>query len=584
MNPTVAQVLASTTEVQSNSGISVQGIITLALIVAAVLAVNRKKISEWRKEHKKIRAEKAKEKAANEKKENAPSGDPGPQHSVPNAVPADLTPYVQAPEGTPVPPPMPSAPPSFEKEEAQNAPESLPEPSWAPVPKHPVASASGGLRGIPDAMKAKLYPAQWESMCRERRLNGLTFLRVSETPYGIDVHVEFNKDTNLKYVSSNLFQIETGLDIPNDWKVQVKPGDSARKGIIRIITHDPLSELIYWEPSPTPVRLADLLWISRTPFGEDVRISVKQRIGLFGTSGSGKSCAQRLIGSHVIQAIDADLEIWDLKFGTESQHYEGKATRITNTSDAAERVRWLIEEEYPRRAAIMIQKRISDWEETSTDRARVIIIDEGNVITRQFKPEQMKLLYQAIEQGRALGVFFTWATQFPKADNLPTEIRSQLNCRISMLLLSSEESGVVYKDDVSKGWAPHNLIGPGWMLIKDVNNREPIESKARWLSEDEFPNVPLSGIVSEPVLAVRPDVSDNGPAEETPVRPSVREDIWGVLAMSPEPLGVSEISRLTGRSKAAVSDTLRAMETAGEVCRTGTDTRPTFCLPLSEES
>lgn len=577
MGPTVAEVIAqTTTEVHSNTGISIQGTITLALIIAAVLVVNRKKISEKREEYKKAKQEKAKQKAEEEAKKAKEEA----QKKAPTGVPADLSPYVQAPSSGPVVPPIPSSTPTVG---VPSVPESLPEPGWTKAPSIPVASGREGLSEVPDSLRARLYPNQWDTMCQERRLNGLTFLRVTETPYGIDIHVQFDRATNLKYVTDNLHQIETGLDIPHAWKIQVKPGDSAAKGIIRLITHDPLSDLMYWEPSPVPVRLADPLWISRTPFGDDVFISVKQRIGLFGTSGSGKSCTQRLIGSHVIQAVDADLEIWDLKWGTESQHYEGKATRITTVEEAANRVRWLIEEEYPRRAAKMIEQRTSDWEETPTNRARVIIIDEGNVLVRDFKPEFMKKLFQAIEQGRALGVWFTWATQFPKSDNLPTEIRSQLNCRISMLLLSSEESGVVYKDDVSKGWAPHNLIGSGWMLIKDLDHREPVESKARWLSKEAFRSVPLSGTVLPAVPVECPEESEPVSAESLSGPGSVREDICEVLLLSEEPLGVSEIARRTNRSKSSVSETLRTLEAEGAVRRTGTDARPTFCLPLSEE-
>lgn len=423
-----------------------------------------------------------------------------------------------------------------------------------------------------------LSPEAWDRMCRKRKLGGLRFLGREETPFGVDVSVQFGGSLTFPYVQNNIGQLQAGLHLPHDWRIQLRKGSSSAYGTVRIITHDPLEGQLLWQPSTKTVHLSDPLRVSRTAYGEDVFISLKRRIGLFGTSGSGKSCTERVIAAHVIQAVDADLEIWDLKYGLESEHFEGKAERVKNAGEARNRVQWLLESEYPRRAQIMRQKRTSTWNETPEDRALVVMIDEGNGIIRNLTSAQIKDLATAIETGRALGVYFVWATQFPKSDNMPTEIRSQFDCRISMLLLNAEESRVVYKEAVDEGWAPHLLIGPGWMLIKDTEHRIPEESKALWLSEETVPSISVSSSAERLIQSSLIEKVDN----------SVSEDVWGVLVMAEVqgdgPLGVSELSRRTGRSKSAVHGALSRMEDTGQVCRTGTTERPVWSPVLSQDS
>lgn len=537
MNPTVAEVTAVIAAGES-SGISPQGVITIAFFVAVAIALRQRRKHPARPP--------------------APEAPPAPPER-PCVGSGDLMAYAVREV-----PPMPSEPPRTHPSEA-HAPETQTTPDEDPwAQPHETPSPQGDW----------LEKEMWAQMCREKGLNGLEFVRTEKTVFGTDVHVLFRDSMHFAKALGMLPQIEAGLDKKKDWRIQVKTGDSSGRGIIRIVTKDPLAGMTPWVPAEKPVRLADPLWISQTPFGDRVELSVKRRIGIFGTSGAGKSCTQRLVASHVIQAVDADLEIWDLKYGIESQHYEGRARRVTTVEDAVVRLEEIFKHEFPRRAARMLELKTSAWEETPQDRALIIIIDEGNSLVRGFSREQMKGLATMIEQGRALGVYFVWATQYPKAENLPTEIRSQLDCRISMRMNSSEESQLVYKDEYKDGWAPHQLIGPGWMLIKDTEHTQPEESKGLWLSADVLRTVPLGTPVPEDGLLRRDTCPSGG---DTPVS----EMVWGELMLSSEPLGVSELSRRTGRSKSAVSEALSRMERDGEVCRTGTDTRPLWCLPLS---
>lgn len=582
----VAQAVEIVAASEASSGVSPQGVIVLGLIIAGAVAVRRAGRQD---------KDTPQEKKPKKEKEKPPAPGPPP----PAKAPAPPTrPWAPA-----IPPPPAYAPPvapaRAEPTRPPVAPEGVPEdfipyvlrgPTPDPFEQAPEPPAESGSafpfalpEDLPEGLAEKLTPEAWAKMTRERGLAGLQINYPEKTVFGVDLHVTFGGAMSLPEVQKRLSQIETGLDFHKDWRVQIKAGASAKNGVLRIITRDPIGRL-EWKRPARPVRLADPLWIGRTGLGEDVFISVKQRIGVFGTSGSGKSGFQRVIGAHVVQAIDADLEVWDMKFGIESQHFEGKAKRVITVADAADRVDWLLGVEFPRRAALMRARRTSTWDETPEDRALVVMIDEGNGLIRDFTAAQKSRLFQAIEQGRAMGVYFVWATQHPKASNLPTEIRSQLNCRVCLMLMQQDESEVVFKDGVAQGWAPHRLMGPGWMLVKDADHRTPEESKGLILSPEVFESVcPPDGQEpdnEDPPEDIRP------PRPDSPVRPAgqtVADRIRETLILSEDPLGVSELSRRTDSSKAAVSETLKRMESAREVVREGPPARPVFRLPLHGE-
>lgn len=467
----------------------------------------------------------------------------------------------------------------------------------------PAAKAWAHKLGIPYELAQRLQKGAWSAMCRSRGLAGLERGGVEKADYGVMVHVEFRGRLDFPSVQRGIDQIEAGLDVGTG-TIRLRRGTSAGRGVLDVRLRDPLAGGIPWEQSPVPVRLAHPMRLSVTAFGDTQELSLKQRIGIFGTSGSGKSCVQRLIGAHASQAIDADLEIWDLKFGVESQHYEGKAHRVTTVEDAVDRLDWLMETEFPRRAAKMKERGVSEWVETPWDPARLVMIDEGNGVVRGFgewreegeegqpagpKGLPLKRLFTAFEQGRALGVYFVWATQFPKATNLPTEIRSQLNATVCLKLRTDGEARVVFgDDDVSAGWAPQDLYGPGWLLVQDDSHTEPVDAKAVWLSTDTFrglscavPDSPADSgqdkdrtpLVSRtPGQSLSPDCPAAVPVlSAVPDRTAstVSMDVWTVLLLSEDSPTLSEIARRTGRPKSSVHAALAKLTEDGRAVKEG---------------
>lgn len=419
---------------------------------------------------------------------------------------------------------------------------------------------------IPLRLALRLQPDRWDAMVEKRRLAGLKRGKIKRTPTGVSVRLTLTGRLTAKYVHSQLRQIETGLGLRRD-TVRLRQVSRSDRLILEIKIRNPLEGDVPWERPSRKTRFSDLVRLSVTEFGDVVSVSVKNRLGIFGESGSGKSCTQRVVGAHALLSVDAGLEVWDLKQGVEAQHYRDKAYVVTTVPAALDRLAWLLDEEFPRRAAIMKKRGWSEWRETEKDPAHLIIIDEGNVVVRDFTAGQFGRMCTAIEQGRALGIFFVWATQFPKAENLPTQIRSQLNITICHKVRNSEEAQVVFKDDVKKGWAPHTLAGEGWVMVQSNRHREPVESKVVWLSTDTFRSLELVGTVpGRSVTVIDEEPQDAAPEQSG--KPSVADDVWAVLAVSPDPLGVSELARRTGRSKAAVHAALTKLAESGFVQRT----------------
>jgi hypothetical protein len=421
---------------------------------------------------------------------------------------------------------------------------------------------------IPFRLALRLQPDRWDAMVDKRKLAGLKRGKIKRTPTGVSVRLTLTGRLTTKYVHSQLRQLETGLGLGRD-TVRLRQVSRSDRLILEIKIRNPLEGTVPWERPGRKIRFKDPVRLSVTEFGDVVSVSAKNRIGVFGESGSGKSCTQRILGAHAVTAVDAGLEIWDLKQGVEAQQYRGKAYIVTTVPDALVRLEWLLDEEFPRRAAIMKKRGWTEWRETEDDPAQLIIIDEGNVITRGFTAGQFGRMCTAIEQGRALGIFFVWATQYPKAENLPTQIRSQLNITICHKVRNSEEAQIVFKDDVKKGWAPHTLAGEGWVLVQSSKHRDPEESKVAWLSPEIFRGLELVGSVpGRSVTVVDADPADDAPAPE-PGKASVADDVWAVLATSSSPLGIRELARRTGRSNAAVHAAVKKLEGSGFVQQTG---------------
>ncbi|MHA6760083.1 helix-turn-helix domain-containing protein [Streptacidiphilus sp. PAMC 29251] len=431
----------------------------------------------------------------------------------------------------------------------------------------------------------RLESSRWDAMARNAALSKdattrsdggyLRRRQVRRVAGGARIALRVPAGSSPAAVRKQLPTIQAHLGQPTGTKIRLQPGGRDDRLYLHV-RFNAVARMLPWTAPRGPVRLADPMRLSQTVYGDEITLDVRQRIGVFGTSGSGKSCVQRLIGAHVIAAVDADLDVWDLKQGLESQHYAGKAHRVTTVPDAVARVDWLLETEFPRRADRMRDQGTSTWRETAQDPALVLLVDEGNVLVRGFTAAQWDRFLTVAEQGRALGVYLVWSTQFPKASNLPTALRSQLNVRICLQLISSEEAAVVFKEDVGNGWAPHTLAGDGALLIKSARHTSPEESQAYWLPEDVFRTVVPGRSVAVPAAATvplskaadvppMPTYAPAVPAPQTPVRRTLADRVLDALETFGTPLGVTELAHALDAPKSSTGQACKRLVADGLV-------------------
>lgn len=430
---------------------------------------------------------------------------------------------------------------------------------------------AGRLR-MPLRLAYRLQPEHWQEMCAARKLAGLKRGRVKRTPMGVDVLVTLGGALTLEALTARIKDLETGLGTRRG-AVRVEGRDSAHKATIRITVRNPLARMVRWIVPNGPVSIKDDARLSMNPFGEWTEIDLRQRILIVGASGSGKSSVQRVLAAPVILAVDADLEVWDLKQGTESQHYEGKAqTRITTAEQAIERLGWFMGSELPRRAAVMRRLKTSTWPTSSEHRDRIVMVDEGAALVRALEKDELARFFTFLEQARAFGIYLWWATQFPKGTNLPTELRSQMSAVIALKMRRQSESRVVFEDLTKEGWMPHRLPGKGWLQLLDDDHQDPEESRAAFITEKQFRSLPTTEgpapTPSTPKVNLRkPPTAPQAAAEPSrapevktaPVEPR-RALLAALQGAGMDGVSVADLQAATGLGKSRIYELLTAVQ------------------------
>ncbi|MFC4494019.1 hypothetical protein ACFPA8_07725 [Streptomyces ovatisporus] len=343
--------------------------------------------------------------------------------------------------------------------------------------------------GIGIRLALRLQKERWRKMTENRQLVGLKRGKVQRTKVGVDIHVAYGGKLTADYVQDKLTAIETGLALRKG-STRLVEGATQNRGVLRISTRGVLPKVLPLDVPQGRVSIKDPHRLAPNEFGEWTTLNLCQRILIVGASGSGKSSAQRVLSLPVILAEDAELEVWDLKKGVESQHYDGLAVhRVIDADGCVERIEQLLSEELEWRAREMKLLGTSTWPTSRTHPVRIIMIDEGAAPVRELTVKQLKQLVTLIEQARAFGVFIWLATQFPTDENLPTELRSQFSAVVALLMERASESRIVFEDGVKDGWAPHRLPGVGWCLLRDAKHRTPDVYKLPFIDEAVFRDI-----------------------------------------------------------------------------------------------
>lgn len=345
-----------------------------------------------------------------------------------------------------------------------------------------------------------------------------------------------------------------------------------RTAVSRVLSLLPVgaSQWLFRWPAARRTRpfVAPVVIARRGILGRRERIRLNQHVLIAGQTGSGKSSTQRVIAAHVLQAVDACLEVWDLKRISALRDYRGRARTCVTVAEVAERLRDLVGREFTERA-----DRLIDGDDVPY---LVIMVDEAATLLRELDGHALRDFFGAVEMGRELRVFFVLAVQHPLADTIPTQLRSQLPCVIAHRLKSAKESEVVFPGQVSAGWSPHLLGGPGSCLVW-THDRTPRVLFGLWLSPGRMRDVVVRG----PMSAMGPGVDLTKGVAVAPVahasdlggharngNSNTRSDAFAdeiERALLGGPAGVREIARTTGRNPGSVHRKITQLAARGLV-------------------
>jgi DNA-binding transcriptional ArsR family regulator len=449
--------------------------------------------------------------------------------------------------------------------------------AWSALIRYARISLWAAYLRMPVRLAYRLQRDRWREMCEARKLSGLKRTKVKRSPMGVDVLVTLNRSLTLETLTARISDLETGLGVKRG-SIRIEGRESANKALIRIRLRDPLAKALPWEAPDGPVSIKRPVRLAMTPYGEWIEIDLRQRILVVGASGAGKSSVQRVLSAPVVLAVDAEIEVWDLKQGTESQHYEGKAVvRVTDAEGCAARIEYLLTVELEQRSALMKRLGTSTWPTSPEHPDRIVMIDEIAKLIRELPEAALKRFFTLLEQARAYGIYVWIATQFPKATNLPTEIRSQMSALVGMKMRRKSESKLVFEELTDEGWLPHRLPGRGWLLLLDDEHDEPSEAKAPFIPEGAFRELesprPVTVESSAPAAVDAPALTlvkdqPTVPAQPVPAAaPSASELVLDALREGE--VTAAELVRSTGRSQSQVYAALKALVESGAVVKSG---------------
>lgn len=215
--------------------------------------------------------------------------------------------------------------------------------------------------------------------------------------------------------------------------------------------------------------------IGKTPEGDTVKIDFLKNSHLLvgGSSGSGKSCLMNAIITNLLQKYD-DIYflIVDVK-RVEYMNYKNNKQLIATAYNSQEAFKYLD------KFITIMYNRFNQLEKTNSK-------DIGEYNTKASKSDKMTHFFILVDEtadlllddkriktqlqkltqlGRAVGLHVILATQAPNCKTIPTEIKINITCRISLQVPNASNSKII----IDKSGA-ELLERPGDAIIKTHNN------------------------------------------------------------------------------------------------------------------
>jgi S-DNA-T family DNA segregation ATPase FtsK/SpoIIIE len=446
--------------------------------------------------------------------------------------------------------------------------------------------------GATRKLARRLQRDTWDKMCAHRGLQGLLRGRIARTTYGIAVHVRMSGSLTSEVVASKIKQIETGLGVAHD-SIRLVPGRKADKAVVAITLRNPLDNAVAW-PGHKCRDIAQPVALGRDETGKVIKVKVRQRFVVAGTSGAGKSVFLRIIGSAAVVSRNARLSYVDLKAVEASLWQRIDGVDVATTPDQVREMVNRIGSRMRTRLQEMAARGDVDHEPTVAEPAEIIIVDEGAELKRAGLDDVVHQLESLAQLGRAADFWLVWASQYPtdKSGGLPVGIGTQAEAVVGLRVETPRINRNVFGEDAGgTGWAADTLPGGGgWFMLRDAEHTKPLPCRAFFLDKGDIhgltgvpvvkPQAPVEAVFP-PRPTYDPTVHLNGPQipAQTHVVPEVKkperaklevkvtvaDEIRMALGFSPEPIGNNEIARQIGRDRGAVSRAAAKLVAAGEV-------------------
>lgn len=180
-----------------------------------------------------------------------------------------------------------------------------------------------------------------------------------------------------------------------------------------------------------------------------------------------------------------------------------------------------IKEEIGRRAQHLQVKQDRDeepiWDPRLDGPDVFVFVDEGGDLVGI--PGAYDVLFEVARKGRKYGVHVIFATQRPSADVIPTTLRSQLQVRVSLRVMTSTDGEVIFgPGSTHAGWRPHEIPRDGrGIAVLEVPTSDVTQAPGRTI---RMLNDQVAGVVKEraghqPPVGTKPPIPPPAEAPES---------------------------------------------------------------------
>lgn len=324
--------------------------------------------------------------------------------------------------------------------------------------------------------------------------------------YGVSlpgVHMQFDDWGWLAKISlpANL----TRLKVKREWdekmvnalalegEYRLALGSNGNELLVRFLSSDPLEDLIPYLSEDLENVSQDIYLGPDEEAGRTLLNVLGKHVLILGTSGNGKSTLMQLLILRLFSAGAACVGI-DMKRGVELEAVRPLLQTLADDADKARKVFEWLDEEVDRRSDIMKEAGVRKWTEKLGPYIWVFI-DELSELTMKMnnKGEDIKLsehLDSRLRTDRAFGIHYVCATQAPSKQAFGGNTDQKTNYKLRISTRLEEEGhaqfgfGVTWK---TTGWDPNKILrGPGEILIRSEDHRQPIRRKVMMITDDDL--------------------------------------------------------------------------------------------------